>query len=174
MNALLKLSRMIDRLNTLVGQAVAWLCTLMVIVTFAVVIMRYMFSTGSIRMQESVIYMYALVFMLGAGFTYLNDGHVRVDIFFKQFSRMKQHWVNVLGNLFLLIPTASLILYLSIPYVLFSWRYLEGSKDSGGLDLVYLLKTAIPVMAVLLILQAVSQIIKEVEEMKKHQKEAGY
>ena len=77
------LSRLIDSLNDKVGNLVSWLCFSMVIVTFGVVVARYAFNEGSIMVQETVIYMYAFVFMLGAGYTYLNEGHVRVDIFFK-------------------------------------------------------------------------------------------
>lgn len=159
------LSNFIDKLNTRIGHAVSWLCFFMVVVTFGIVIMRYVFNMGSILIQESVIYMYAFVFMLGAGYTYLVGGHVRVDIFFKRHSKRKQAKIDIGGNIFLLLTTMGTILYLSLPYVMFSWKYLEGSKDAGGLDLVFILKTAIPVMAVLLGLQAISEIIKNVKKL---------
>lgn len=158
-----KLSKFIDQLNSRVGNTVAWLCFLMVFVTFLIVVMRYAFSVGSIMIQELVIYMFAAVFMLGGAYTYLKGGHVRVDIFFKRKTKIQQAWINVYGNLFLLLPTMMIILYLSFPYVLFSWKFLEGSKEAAGLDLVYLLKTTIPIMTILMSLQAVSEIIKNLK-----------
>ena len=154
------LSRLIDSLNTRVGNAVAWLCFTMVVVTFGIVVARYALNAGSILMQETVIYMYAFVFMLGAGFTYLNEGHVRVDIFFKNRTRQQQGWINIVGNLVLLLPVVIAIFWYSYGYVTFSWSLLEGSKEAGGFEYVYILKTAIPAMCILLGLQGVSEIIK--------------
>jgi len=159
------LSRLIDSLNDKVGNLVSWLCFSMVIVTFGVVVARYAFNEGSIMVQETVIYMYAFVFMLGAGYTYLNEGHVRVDIFFKNRTRKQQAKINILGNLLLLLPMVSAIFWYSFPYVKFSWSLFEGSKEAGGFDYVYLLKSAIPALCILLGLQAISEIIKNYNKM---------
>jgi len=159
------LSRLIDTLNDKVGNLVSWLCFSMVIVTFGVVVARYAFNEGSIMVQETVIYMYAFVFMLGAGYTYLNEGHVRVDIFFKNRTRKQQAKINILGNLLLLLPMVSAIFWYSFPYVKFSWSLFEGSKEAGGFDYVYLLKSAIPALCILLGLQAISEIIKNYNKM---------
>ena len=156
------LSRLIDSMNTRVGHAVSWLCFTMVVVTFGIVVARYALNEGSILIQETVIYMYAFIFMLGAGFTYLKEGHVRVDIFFKNRTRKQQGWINIAGNVILLLPTVIAIFWYSYGYVTFSWSLLEGSKEAGGFEFVYLLKTAIPAMCILLGLQGISEIIKNV------------
>jgi len=160
-------SQKIDFMNTKLGNAVAWLCFFMVVTTFVIVVMRYVFSEGSILVQELIMYMFAGVFMLGGSYTYLKGGHVRVDIFFKNRTLQQQALINIFGNMFLLIPTMILIFYVSMPYVIFSWSLLEGSKEAAGLDLVYLLKTTIPMFAVLMSLQAISEIIKNYKEYKK-------
>ncbi|NIR25762.1 MAG: TRAP transporter small permease subunit, partial [Gammaproteobacteria bacterium] len=119
----------------------------MVLVTFAVVLLRYLFNTGWIAMQESITYMHALVFMLGAAYTLRHDGHVRVDIFYQKFSPRTRAWVDLLGTLLLLLPVTLFIAWVSWEYVSTAWALKEGSRETGGLPGVYLLKTAIPLMA---------------------------
>lgn len=134
----------------------AWGTLLMVLIQFIVVIMRYVFGIGSIFLQESIIYLHALVFLVGGGYTLLYDGHVRVDIFYREASARNKAWVNLFGVLLLLIPVAVLIFISSWPYVAASWQALEGSKESSGIHGVYLLKTTILVFAVLIIIQGLS------------------
>jgi TRAP-type mannitol/chloroaromatic compound transport system permease small subunit len=125
----------------------------MVIITFSVVVLRYVFESGSIALQESVTYMHAVVFMLCAAYTLKHDAHVRVDIFYQRWSVRTRAWADLLGTLLLLVPVCVFIIASSLGYVAASWSILEGSQEAGGLDGVYLLKTAIPVMAGLLLLQ---------------------
>jgi len=160
-------SEKIDLMNYKIGNFVSWLSFLMVVTTFVIVVMRYVFSEGSILVQEMIMYMFGAVFMFGGAYTYLKGGHVRVDIFFKNRSAKQQALINVFGNLFLLIPMMVAIFYISMPYVIFSWSLLEGSKDAGGLDLVYILKTTIPIFALLMTLQSVSEIIKNYHVFKR-------
>ncbi len=150
-------ARFIDRLNEGIGRAIAWLTLGMVLVTFIVVVLRYLFAWGSIALQESITYMHATVFMLGAAYTFMHDGHVRVDIFYRRFSPRLQAWVDLWGILLLLLPSAAFILYASFDYVTASWQLLEGSPEAGGLPGVFLLKTLIPVMALLLILAGIAR-----------------
>jgi len=150
------LARLIDRMAELTGRALAWLTLAMVLVTFTVVILRYFFNTGSIAVQESVTYLHAAVFMLGAAYTLKHDSHVRVDIFYRTMSERGQAWVNLAGTLALLLPVCGFILIASWDYVAVSWSMREGSREAGGLDAVFLLKTMIPLMAVLLLLQGIS------------------
>ena len=149
-------AKRLDSINEYVGRAMAWATLLMVLVQFIVVIMRYVFGIGSIFLQESIIYMHAMVFLVGGGYTLLYDGHVRVDIFYREMSKRKKAWVDLFGVLLLLIPVAVLIFASSYPYVASSWQALEGSKESSGIHGVYLLKSTILVFAVLIVIQGIS------------------
>ncbi|HKJ76050.1 MAG TPA: TRAP transporter small permease subunit, partial [Gammaproteobacteria bacterium] len=122
----------------------------------AVVVLRYLFDTGWIALQESITYLHALVFMVGAAYTLKHDGHVRVDILYRRFGPRGQAAVDLAGTLLLLLPVCGFILVASWDYVAESWALREGSREAGGLPGVFLLKTVIPVMAVLLALQGLS------------------
>lgn len=134
------------------GHTVAWLALIMVLVQFLIVLLRYVFSINSVAAQESVTYMHAALFMLAAGYTLLEDGHVRVDIFYRGMGPRARALVDLLGAFLLLLPFAVLILRWSLPYVQASWAALEASPQPGGLPLIFLLKTIIPAFAVLMIL----------------------
>lgn len=157
-----KTAGLIDRLNEAVGRTVAWLTLAMVAVTFAVVILRYGFSIGSIAVQESVSYMHALVFMLAAAYTYRHDEHVRVDIFYRRLSDRGRAWIDLGGTLFLLLPVMAFIFWTSLDYVASAWGLREGSREAGGLPFVYLLKTALLVMPSLFALQGLATICRSI------------
>jgi TRAP-type mannitol/chloroaromatic compound transport system permease small subunit len=150
------LARLLDAISDLTGRAIAWLTAVMVLTTFLVVLLRYVFDWGAIALQESVTYMHALVFMLGAAYTLRHDGHVRVDIFYRRLGPRGRAVVNLLGSLLLLMPVSLYILIESWPYVSASWAVLEGSREAGGLPGVYLLKTLMLLMPVLLLLQGLA------------------
>ena len=150
------LAKFSDWLCDWIGRGVAWLTLGMVLVTFAVVILRYFFDIGWIAMQESVLYMHGLVFLLGAAYTLQRDEHVLVDIFYREMSPKRKAVVNLLGNLLLLLPMFGFILWTSWDYVVASWELHETSRDAGGLPWIYLLKTSILVMGALLIVQSLS------------------
>lgn len=150
----------IDRLNQIVGRTISWAALLMVLITSFVVIMRYGFNWNSIALQEASMYLHALMFMLAIAWTFQQDAHVRVDIFYAKFSDVKKAWVNLLGSIFLLLPLTLFIGAVSLGYVSNSWAQLEGSPETGGLPLVFVLKTAIPAMSLLLIAQAISVSLK--------------
>lgn len=156
MDNLHRLARYCDALNERVGRLVAWSALAMVLLTFAIVLLRYLFNLGWIAMQESVTYLHALLFMLGAAYTLKHDGHVRVDIFYQRLSARGRAWVDLLGTLLLLLPVCLFILWMSWDYVAASWSLYEGSRETGGLPWVYLLKSAIPAMALLLVVQGVA------------------
>ncbi|MEJ2508616.1 MAG: TRAP transporter small permease subunit [Gammaproteobacteria bacterium] len=139
------------------GRVVSWLTLLMVLVTFAIVVLRYGFNLGWIGMQESVTYLHAMVFMIGAAYTLKHDGHVRVDIFYRDMSERKRAWVDMLGAIFLLLPVCIFIAWTSWDYVAESWRLRESSPDAGGLPWVYILKTNILIMCALFIVQGIAQ-----------------
>ena len=151
-----KICETIDALNEHIGRLIAWLVLAMVCTTFLVVVLRYGFNFGRIALQETTTYLHAFVFMLAGAYTLKHNEHVRVDIFYQGMSVKNKARVDLLGTLFLLLPFASFILWVSFNYVLNSWKLLEGSPEAGGLPFVYILKTLIPLMAMLLFLQAIS------------------
>jgi len=155
-SSLSALARAIDRFSRMVGQTTAWLALIMVLVQFLIVVLRYVFGLGFIWMQESITYMHGLLFMIGAGYTLLADGHVRVDVFYREASPRGKAIVNLLGTLLFLIPFCVLILWVSYGYVANSWRVFEGSKETSGIQGIFLLKTVILVFGGLVILQGVS------------------
>ena len=163
-----KIVQTIDRINDLIGRSISWLTLVMVIVTFLIVVLRYVFSIGSIAMQESVIYLHALVFMLGAAYTLKRNAHVRVDIFYEKMNPRSRAWVDLLGAVLLLVPFCLFIIFISWNYVSLSWSLLESSRDAGGLPAVFLLKTTIPAMAVLVMLQGIAQGMRSILLLSGH------
>jgi TRAP-type mannitol/chloroaromatic compound transport system permease small subunit len=155
-NALATLVRFIDGLNDLIGRAVSWLTLAMVLVTFAVVVLRYGFSLGWVWLQETYVWMHGVVFMVGASYTLLHNGHVRVDIYYRPGSLRFKAAVDLFGVLFLLLPLLFLVAWVSWPYVLESWSKLEESREAGGLPGLYLLKSVLLAFCVLLGAQALS------------------
>lgn len=154
-----KLADTLDRLAETTGRIIAWLTLAMVLITCTVVVLRYLFQSGSIALQESISYLHAAVFMLGAAYTLRHDGHVRVDIFYQKYTPVTRAWIDLLGTLLLLFPVCGFIFASSLDYVAASWAIHEGSREAGGLDGVFLLKTVIPVMALLLMLQGCSIVL---------------
>ena len=150
----------IDRTTAMIGRAAAWCCLFVVLVEFAVVVLRYVFGMGSIRVQESVLYAHAALFMLAAAWTLQVDGHVRVDIFYGKAKPRTRAVVDLMGALLFLLPFAIALAMLSIPYVARSWAILEHSPETSGLPFVYLLKTLIPLFAFLIGLQGIAQAIR--------------
>jgi len=138
----------------LCGKAVAWLNVVMVLLVFAIVVLRYGFNLGWIWLQESVTYLHVTVFTVVTAWALQQDGHVRVDIFYSKMSDRKRALVDLFGTLIFLIPFCIFILVTALPYVSSSWKLLETSREAGGLPMVFLLKTLILVMPVLLLGQA--------------------
>jgi TRAP-type mannitol/chloroaromatic compound transport system permease small subunit len=155
-----RLIYVINHVNEWIGKGVAWLTLVMVLTTFTIVILRYAFDIGWIALQESVAYMHSLVFMLGVAYTLNHNAHVRVDIFYQRWSARTRAWIDCLGALFLLLPFSGFILWSSWEYVADSWAILEGSRNSGGLPGIFLLKSCIVLMAVLLMLQGVAMFLQ--------------
>jgi len=146
----------IDGINDAVGRGVAWLTLAMVLITFAVAILRYVFSLGWVWMQESYVWLHGIVFMVGAGYTLLHGGHVRVDIFYRPGTTRFRAWVDLGGALLLLLPVVIMVLIQSWDYVLVSWIKLEESREAGGLPGLFVLKTMIWLFCILVGMQGLS------------------
>lgn len=154
------LVRFLDKLADRIGTLIAPLALGMMLLTCVVVGARYVFKTGATPIQESVIYLHGLVFMLGISYTLKAQGHVRVDILYHRFSERQRALVDLFGTVFFLLPVCGFIFWSSLDYVSLSWQMHEASAAPDGLPGIYLLKTLIPVMAVLLAIQGLAEILR--------------
>jgi len=150
----------LDQVNRIAGRLVCWLALAMVLVQFVIVLLRYVFGISFIALNESVLYMHAALFMVGAGYTLLVDEHVRVDIFYAKARPAIQRRIDIFGHLVLLLPSMMALLYWSWPSVRNSWSILEGPISVGGIPASFLLKTLIPVFCVLLMMQSVACLLR--------------
>jgi TRAP-type mannitol/chloroaromatic compound transport system permease small subunit len=146
----------IDSVNDWVGRAVSWTTLLLVLVTFIDVVMRYFFNTSYVFTQELEWHVFAFIFLMGAGYTLKNEGHVRVEVFYGKLSPKGRAWVNLIGVLFFLIPSCLVFIKTSIPFVMNSFHVMEGSPDPGGIPLRFLIKSCIPIGYTLILLQGIS------------------
>lgn len=147
------LADLIDKVNVATGKGLAWFALLIVLIQFAVVLMRYVFGVGSIWMQELIVYMHGFLFMLAAAYTLSKEGHVRVDIFYREAHPATKARINLFGSAFLMLPVCVLIIYVSWDYVANSWAIMEGSQETSGIQARFLLKSAIIGFAVQMGLQ---------------------
>jgi TRAP-type mannitol/chloroaromatic compound transport system permease small subunit len=152
----------IDRLTSAIGRSVAWLALAIVLLQFALVVARYVLGFGSIWLTETVIYAHATLFMLAAAWTLQAGGHVRVDVFYADATPRRRALIDLLGALLLLLPFMLVLFWLSAPFAARSWAVLERSQETSGLPLVFLLKSIVPLFAVLMALQGVAQAIRAV------------
>ena len=150
--------KVLEKYIIFVGEKISYLIPVMVVVMIFVIVSRYFFGIGRTDIQELVMYFHALVFLGCAGYVMNHDEHVRVDIFYRRFSARQQAWVNGMGHVAFPLPLCGLIGWGPWDYVIDSWAAKEASPEPGGLPFMYLLKTLIPAMAVLLALQALAQI----------------
>lgn len=155
-----KLADAIDFLNEHIGRAIAWLALAMVLMMAANVFMRYAFSMGHSWQQESVRFMHGILFLGGAAYALKHEAQVRVDVLYQNMTDTRKAWMNLLGTMFFLWPTAGAILYFSAGYVLGSWDILEGSSEYRGMPGVFVFKSFIWVCGALLFLQGISMIIR--------------
>ena len=164
-----KPANLVDRISTLTGKAAAWLTLAMVIVTFIVVVMRYVFDAGLIWLQESVIWMHAVVFMLGAAYTLQQEEHVRVDVFYRSMSAKRRALVDLIGVLVFLFPLCIFVGWKSFDFVAASWRIAEASRESGGLPYPFIpiLKTALVLMPAAVALQGFALLLRSIGNLRK-------
>ncbi len=155
-----RLADRIDHFSELLGRSVAWLLYAMMALMFLVVILRYAFNIGTIGLQEAIVYLHGCIFMLTIGYALQQKAHVRVDIFYQRFSEPTRALIDLLGTVLFLFPLAIFILWVSWNFVAFSWRLDEASPEPGGLPGVYLLKSLIPLMAILLCVQGLAELLR--------------
>ncbi|MGA8292160.1 MAG: TRAP transporter small permease subunit [Rhodoplanes sp.] len=152
----------INRLTAAVGRGAAWCVLFITLVQVAVVLLRYALGLGSIWLQESIIYGHATLFMLAAAWTLQVDRHVRVDVFYGEAAPRRKALVDAFGAVVFLFPFCIVLLWFSLPYVARSYAILERSRETSGLPLVFVLKSLIPLFAILLAVQGLAQLIRSV------------
>lgn len=159
---------LLDRTSVVVGRAASWFTLFMVTVTFVVVVMRYVFDIGFIWLQESVVWMHAAVFMLGAAYTLQDEGHVRVDVFYRKMSDQRRAWVDLVGVIIFLLPLCLFLAWNSIEFVSQSWSIREMSRESGGLPypLIPMLKSIVLLMPITVALQGLSLFLKSLKTLR--------
>ena len=165
MNGLLALSRGIDRVNTVIGRNVSWLILLAIFVSAINAIIRKAFSVSSNAWLELQWYLFGAAFLLAAAYTLLENEHIRIDILFGALSRRVQHWIELLGHIFFLMPMVLLTLWLTWPWLARSYRTGEMSMNAGGL-MLWPAKALLFTGFLLLLLQGISEIIKKIAVMR--------
>lgn len=157
-----------DKISSITGKASAWLTLFMVLVTFVIVVMRYVFDAGLIWLQESVIWMHSVVFMMGAAYTLQQEDHVRVDIFYRTMSARRRAWVDLLGVMIFLLPLCVFLAWKSFDFVTASWGLREASRESGGLPypLIPLLKTVLLLMPAAVALQGIALLLRSLKTLR--------
>lgn len=154
--------RGVDALNEWLGRTIAWFTLGTVLVCFAVVVLRYVFSTGIIWLQEAYVWLHAMVFMVGAGYTFKHGGHVRVDIFYGQLGPRRKAWVDIIGTLIFLAPFLYVVSRYSYQFIASAWQIGEISSQPGGFQQLYLLKTVIWIFVFVVGLQGLALIARRV------------
>ena len=161
MTSIKQVVRICDRINEWIGSfIVAPAVFLFILVIFSNVIMRYVFNTSFVFMAELEWHVFAFIFLMGAGFTLLHDGHVRVDIFYSTMDRKKQAYINFFGVLLFLLPSCYLVLTTTIPWVIVAYKVGEVSINPGGIPARFLLKATLPAGYFLMLIQGVSLFFK--------------
>ncbi|MBT8079003.1 MAG: TRAP transporter small permease subunit [Gammaproteobacteria bacterium] len=158
----------IDSFSVALGRATAWLTLAMVLMTFVIVVLRYAFDIGVIWLQESVTWMHASVFMLGAAYTLQREEHVRVDVFYRSMPARRQALVNAIGVVIFIFPVCGFLFFESWSYVSASWTDQEVSRDAGGLPYPFipLLKSILLLMPLTVALQGVSLLLGSVRTFR--------
>lgn len=156
MKHIIALCGWIDTLNAWVGRMVSWVTALVVVVVFTDVVMRYALGISFVFTQELEWHLFAFIFLMGAGYTLQQDGHVRVDILYQRMSPKQQAWVNLLGVIFFLLPGCYLVISTSLGFAQKSFAVLEGSPDPGGIPYRFILKSCVPAGFILIALQGIS------------------
>ena len=158
----------LDRFSALLGKGVSWLTLFMVVITCLVVVMRYVFDAGLIWLQESVTWMHAVVFMLGAAYTLEQEEHVRVDVFYRKMSTQRRAWVDLIGVVTFLWPLTLFLAWKSVDFVIVAWDMREASRESGGLPYPWLplLKTALLIMPLTVALQGAALFLRSLNRIR--------
>jgi TRAP-type mannitol/chloroaromatic compound transport system permease small subunit len=177
MSVLRKVAAGIDGVNDRIGASIRWLVLLMVLTGAGSAVVRYLsrgfgLSLNLVPASEAQWYLFSAVFLLGAAHALRHGVHVRVDVLYERLRPGTRAWIDLVGTVVFLVPFAVMMLWVSFPAVLGSWEIRETSPDPGGLPR-YPIKALILVSFLLLLLQAFSQIVKQVDVIRGGAKGGG-
>ena len=156
--AMLQLLAGLSRVTSVLVRPLRWLALVMVLLTFAIVVLRYALNSGGALLPETVMYLHGTFFMLAIALGISENTHVRVDILYGRRIPAQQQWIDLAGHVLFLLPVAVFMIWVSLPYVSSSWQILEGSSEVGGIPGVFLLKTLMPLTGLLLLTQGIAGI----------------
>ena len=171
MNILKKYIKIVDSLNERIGNGIAWLTLVLVLIVCFDVITRYVFKSSSVGVQELEWHIFAIIFLMGAAYTLKHEKHVRVDIIFSRLSERKKAVINIAGTIIFLIPFSLLIIFSSFDFVWNSFLIGESSPDPGGLPARFVLKAVLPLSFVFILIQGTSLLFKSILILKNKQAE---
>jgi len=163
MNKLLRISAMLEKLSEWSGRFAAWLVLAMIGIVVFDVLNRVIFLNGSVALQELEWHLFAIIFLIGSAYTLKHDAHVRLEMFYQNFSKRTRAWVDLFGTLFFLFPLCLVIISSAWPFIFSAYQFSESSPDPGGLPYRFLIKAAIPAGFFLLLLQGSAMIIKNLQ-----------
>ena len=153
---------LIDKLTDNIANGLLYILIALILLVFSTVFFRYVFNMSYIIVQEIIMYLHALIFMFGISYALKENSHVKIDVIYNRFNKRTQRVISIAGLVSFILPTALFIIYISIDMVTQSWMILEGSSEAGGLNLVFILKSLIPISGVLIFLQGISELIKHI------------
>ena len=161
-----QITRSLDFFSEMTGRFCSWFVALMTLITCLVVVMRYGLDLGSVMLQDVVLYLHGALFLLGSSFALKRNAHVRVDIFYREFSEKKKAFVDLVGHCLFLQPVCWVIFLFSWGFVEFSWRIMEVSAEPDGLPFVFLQKSLLIALCLFMALQSFSEILKSILKIK--------
>ena len=153
---------LIDKLTDNIANGLLYILIALILLVFSTVFFRYVFNMSYIIAQEIIMYLHALIFMFGISYALKENSHVKIDVLYNTLNKRTQRVISIAGLVSFILPTALFIIYISIDMVTQSWVILEGSSEAGGLNLVFILKSLIPISGVLIFLQGISELIKHI------------
>ena len=153
---------LIDKLTDNIANGLLYILIALILLVFSTVFFRYVFNMSYIIIQEIIMYLHALIFMFGISYALKENSHVKIDVLYNTLNKRIQRVISIAGLVSFILPTALFIIYISIDMVTQSWVILEGSSEAGGLNLVFILKSLIPISGVLIFLQGISELIKHI------------
>ena len=156
-----KLIRIIETISENSGTWTSWLTTVLVLLICYDVFMRYVFGETAIWITELEWHLFALIFLFAAGYAFKHERHVRIDLFYANWPEKRKAWVNLAGTILLLFPWCLIIIMGSYDYAMSSYQIRETSPDPGGLPARYLIKFAITIGFVLLFLQGIAFVLRQ-------------
>ena len=153
---------LIDKLTDNIANGLLYILIALIVLVFYTVFFRYVFNMSYIIIQEIIMYLHALIFMFGISYALKENSHVKIDVLYNTLNKRIQKVISITGLVSFILPTALFIIYISIDMVTQSWVIFEGSSEAGGLNLVFILKSLIPISGVLIFLQGISELIKHI------------